>query len=543
LIKDFGKITAIHSGNNHTAATSKNETIPTAVDALRTLVIEQQEKLEQQSQFINQLLEQIRLARHQHFGSRSERFSLDQLSLAFNEAEAAMAESDSEIAAAEDNSDTVVVAEHRRKKGGRRRLPENLPRIEVVYTLDERDCHCDQCQGALTPVSQKISEQLDIVPARVQVIRHIRKTYACEACDGSMKTAAMPTQPIPKSLASPGTLAHIATAKYVDGLPLYRQEKKLARIGVELPRSTLASWMVRSGELVQPLINLLRERVLSYDIIGMDETRLQVLKEPGKSAQSQSYLWVQRGGPPDHPILLYDYDPSRSQQVPVRLLQGFKGYLQTDGYAGYTQVCAENGLIALGCWAHARRKFDEARKAQPATSSKKKKSLAAAALTKIQALYRIERDIKALPPPERLRIRALRSKPLLDELRLWLDQHLPLVPPTSALGKAMNYVHKQWPKLIVYTEDGRLRMDNNLVENAIRPFVIGRKNYLFCDSVAGANASANLYSLIETAKANGIEPYAYLKTVFTELPQATTVEQIEALLPVPADGETLANVS
>ncbi len=165
------------------------------------------------------------------------------------------------------------------------------------------------------------------------------------------------------------------------------------------------------------------------------------------------------------------------------------------------------------------------------------------ALKKIRALYRIERDIKALPAEERLRIRVLRSKPLLEEMRIWLDKHLPIVPPKSALGKAMNYTHKQWPKLLVYIEDGRLRMDNNLVENAIRPFVIGRKNFLFCDSVAGANASANLYSLIETAKANGIEPYAYLKTVFTELPNGTSVEAIEALLPVPIDERTLAKVS
>ena len=523
---------------------SDTETLPQSTGELVALVGELQSKLEQQSLFIDQLLEQIRLARHQHFGARSERFSLSQMSLAFNEAEAAMAESDSEAVASADDGDTVQVPAHRRRKGGRRRLPKNFPRIDVIYTLDEADCHCEKCHAALTPVCEQVSEQLDIVPAQVQVIRHVRKTYACEACDGSLKRAAMPAQPIPKSLASPGTLAHIAVAKYVDGLPLYRQEKKLLRIGVELPRSTLASWMVKAGMLVQPLINLLRDRVLAYDIVAMDETRLQVLKEPGKSAQSQSYLWVQRGGPPDHPILLYDYDPSRSQQVPIRLLHGFKGYLQTDGYEGYAKVCAENGLIALGCWAHARRKFDEARKAQPAGNPQKsKKSLAAVALAKIQALYRIERDIKTLPPEERLRIRELRSTPLLTDLRSWLDQHIPIVPPKSALGKAMNYAHKQWPKLIVYTEDGRLRMDNNLVENAIRPFVIGRKNYLFCDSVAGANASANLYSLIETAKANGIEPYAYLKTVFTELPNAATVEEIEALLPVPTDNVSLAKAS
>lgn len=217
---------------------------------------------------------------------------------------------------------------------------------------------------------------------------------------------------------------------------------------------------------------------------------------------------MQRGGPPDHPILLYDYDPSRSQQVPFRLLHGFCGYLQTDGYEGYAKVCAGQGLVAVGCWAHARRKFDEALKAQQLLShEKQKKSLAAAALAKIQALYRIERDIKSLPPEERQRIRVLRSRPPLEELRAWLDQHIPIVPPRSALGKAMNYAHKQWPKLIVYLDDGRLRMDNNLVENAIRPLVIDRKYFLFCDTVNGANASANLYSLVETGKANGFEPY------------------------------------
>jgi transposase len=344
--------------------------------ALQAQVLELHQKLEQQSLFIDQLLEQIRLARHQHFGTRSERHSLDQMALAFNEAEAAV-DDENACALAQANGDTVVVPAHRRKKGGRRRLPKTFPRVEVVHELEEAECRCGKCAATLEPVSEKVSEQLDIQPATVRVIRHVRKTYACHTCDGAMTTAPMPVQPIPRSKASPGTLAHIAVAKYVDGLPLYRQEKKLKRIGVDLPRSTLASWMVKAGTLVQPLINLLRDRLLSYDIVAMDETRLQVLKEPGKKAQSQSYLWVQRGGPPDHPILLYDYDPSRSQQVPIRLLHGFCGYLQTDGYEGYSKVCAEQGLTAVGCWAHARRKFDEALKAQSVlTLEKQKKSLA-----------------------------------------------------------------------------------------------------------------------------------------------------------------------
>ena len=271
---------------------------------------------------------------------------------------------------------------------------------------------------------------------------------------------------------------------------------------------------------------------------------MQVLKEPGKPAESGSYLWVQRGGPPDHPILLYDYDPSRSQTVPIRLLEGFAGYLLTDGYEAYGKVCADYGLTAVGCWAHVRRKFDEAIKAQGLLGpGKRKASLAGTAMAMIQQLYRIERETKSLSPDERQRIRQERAIPLLRDIRTWLDEHLPIVPPRSALGKAMNYAHNQWPKLIVYVEDGRLRIDNNLTENTIRPFVIGRKNVLFCDTVAGANASANLYSLIETAKANGIEPYAYLRTVFTELPQATSVDKIEALLPVPNDGEDSARVS
>jgi len=285
--------------------------------------------------------------------------------------------------------------------------------------------------------------------------------------------------------------------------------------------------------MVQPIINLLRERMLGLPILAMDETRIQVLKEPGRAAQSQSYLWVQRGGPPDRPILLYDYDPSRSQDVPKRLLGEYVGFLQTDGYEGYGNVCADNGITQLGCWAHARRKFDEALKAQGKRKKPKGKTpLAAQALQRIQLLYRIEGKAKNMDEDERLALRRQQAAPVLDGLHDWLAEHQHLVPPQSALGKAMGYLHKQWDKLTVYATDGRLRIDNNLVENSIRPFVIGRKNYLFCDTVAGANASANLYSLIETAKANGIEPYAYLKSVFTELPNAGTVEDVEDLLPI-----------
>lgn len=513
--------------------------LPNDIDGLKSRVHELEQSLEQRDHFIHQLLEQIKLSRHQHFGSRSERYSLDQMQLAFNEAEAAAAaaasgDAEDDDASAGDDDNSQNVASYKRRKGGRRPLPDALPRVEVAHELDEKACTCDTCQAQLKVIGQKISEQLDLIPAQVRVLRNVRLTYGCPSCEGKIKTAPRPAQPIPKSNASPGTLAYVAINKYADGLPLYRQEQRLKRIGVDLPRSTLASWMVNAGALAQPVINLMRERMLAYPVLAMDETRMQVLKEPGRRPQSQSYLWVQRGGPPDETILLYDYDPSRSQEVPKRLLGEYAGYLQTDGYSGYDAVCAQNGITQLGCWAHARRKFDEARKVQPKRTgkAKNKTSLAEQALQRIQLLYRIERKAKKLADDERLALRQAEAMPALEALHEWLEHHLPLVPPQSALGKAVGYLHKQWDKLNVYVTDGRLRMDNNLVENAIRPFVIGRKNSLFCDSVAGANASANLYSLIETAKANGIEPYAYLKRLFTELPQAGTVEDIESLLPI-----------
>lgn len=521
------------------------EGLPSDIEGLKSIVLAQRAQLqaqsaqlEQQSQFINQLLEQIKLSRHQHFGTHSERFSPDQIHLAFNEAEAAVAaEQDNEHGDALQetltNDDTLSVSSYRRSKGGRRRLPAQLPRIEVVHALTDEACTCDACRGPLEQIGEKVSEQLDLIPAQVRVLRHVRKTYRCPDCKGQIKTAPRPVQPIPKSNASSGTLAHIAISKYADGLPLYRQEQALKRIGVQLPRATLASWMVKAGLMAQPIINLLRERMLSYPVLAMDETRLQVLKEPGKSAQSQSYLWVQRGGPPDRPILLYDYDPSRSQEVPKRLLQDYAGFLQVDGYSGYDKVCVDNGLTQLGCWAHARRKFDEALKAQGKRKKLKSKTpLAAQALQRIQLLYRIERKAKPLSDEARYALRQQQAVPVLNGLRGWLEQQQPLVPPQSALGKAMGYMHQQWDKLNVYVTDGRLCIDNNLIENSIRPFVIGRKNFLFCDTVAGAKSSANLYSLIETAKANGIEPYAYLQKVFIKLPNAATVGDVEDLLPL-----------
>jgi transposase len=510
------------------------EQLPDDVNALKLLVAEQvarNEQLQADKQSVVQkntqlttenqryktqvfmLQEQLNLALARRYAASSEKLSPDQIRL-FDEAEV-------ESQTAEPIEDeTVTVAEHARRQRGRKKLPEALPRVEVIHELADGERTCPHDGKVLKEIGEVTSEQLDIVPAKIQVLRHVRKQYACE-CGQCIKTAALPPQPIPKSLASPGLLAHITVSKYQDALPLYRQETILRRIGVELPRATLANWMIHAGTLLQPLINLLRDRLLAYDIVQMDETPVQVLQEPGKTAQSKSYLWLQRGGPPEQVVVLYDYDPGRSAGVPKRLLEGFSGYLQTDGYDGYNAVVAVNALTHVGCMAHARRKFSEAVKAQ---GKNKKRGKAHRGLTLIQTLYRVEKQARKFTSGQRYVHRQQHAQPVLDELRDWLESVLPQVPPSSATGKALNYLHNEWDKLIRYLDDGRLEIDNNGAENAIRPFVMGRKNWLFSTSVKGVKASANLYSLIETAKANGLEPYAYLRHVFTELPKAESLE-------------------
>lgn len=515
--------------------------LPDDIEALKALVAQQAalvERLEAAKDAAEQknarldakvlsLQEQLNLALARRYAASSEKLSPDQIYL-FDEAEAdALADTDNE--AEVDADETVEVTAHTRKKRGRKPLPDTLPRVDVIHEIPQDQRHCPHDGQLLTEINQVVSEQLDIIPAQIRVIRHIRKQYAC-SCGQCIQTAPLPGQPIPKSMASPGLLAHIAVSKYQDALPLYRQEQILQRIGVSIPRSTLANWMIRTGQLVQPLINLLRDHLLAYDIVQMDETTVQVLKEPGKTAQSKSYLWLQRGGPPDEPVILFDYDPSRSQTVPRNLLEGFAGYLQTDGYSGYNGVVAAGDLVQLGCMAHARRNFSDAVKGQ---GKNKRQGKAQQGLAWIQKLYRIEKQARSreLSPQERWTHRQKHAAPVLGKLRDWLDKSLPTVPPGTLTGKALNYLHNEWPKLIRYLEDGRLEIDNNLAENAIRPFVVGRKNWMFSDSVHGVKASANLYSLVESAKANGLEPYQYLRRVFTALPQAETVEDIENLLP------------
>jgi transposase len=478
------------------------------------------------------LEEQLRLATVKSFAPKSEKLSaLAQMDL-FNEAEA-LAGAD---ALATDATEIMVPA-HARARGKRKPIDASLPRVRVEHDILDEQKTC-ACGCRLSRIGEITSEQFDLIPARAQVLSHVRFKYACRACEGTshegpaVVTATMPAQPIPKSNASPGLLAHIATAKFADGLPLYRLEGILARDRIVVPRTTQASWMIRLGDMIVPLINLCHETQLSYDILQMDETSVQVLKEDGRPAQTKSYMWVRRGGPPGQRIILFDYAASRAGAIPMRLLDEDKGYLQSDAYSGYSAPARREGVIHIGCLDHARRKFVEAVKAQHAIAGTER-GLAPEALLIIRRIYVVEKLARdaGMTAEQRHRLRNDKARPIWDELRVWLDRNRNATPPQSLTGKAVGYLADEWPRLIRYLDDGRIEASNVLCENAIRPFVVGRKAWLFCDTPAGAHASARLYSLVESAKANGLNVYDYLKRVFTLLPQATTLADVEALLP------------
>ncbi|MDT8442562.1 MAG: IS66 family transposase, partial [Desulfuromonadales bacterium] len=394
----------------------------------------QQTLIEARDARIRQLEEIIRTFQRKTFAGTSEQASSAQLGL-FNEAEEAVAE---EVKPAE----VEVPAHTRAKRRGRPALPADLPREEIVHDLAEADKVCPHDGTALEHIGEETSEQLEIIPAKVKVLRHIRLKYACPCCQHHVATADKPAQPLGKSIAAPGLLAYVATSKYADALPLYRQAAMFARLGIELDRTTLANWMVRCGALVQPLINRLTELILDQPVIEMDESTVQVLEEPGRPAQSTSYMWVMGAGPPNERLLVYHYAQSRAASVPTDLLDGFSGVLMVDGYAGYGGACEAHGITRLGCWAHARRKFFDAAKLQP----KGKTGRPDQALALIGKLYQVERQARAMDPGARHALRQEQARPVVDKLGAWLEKTLPQVPPKTALGTALHYLKQQWPR-------------------------------------------------------------------------------------------------
>ena len=431
--------------------------------------------------------------------------------------------------------ETVPVGPFTRKKRGfRKPLPANLPRERVEYDLSEEEKICKIHGTPMDRIGEKVSEKIEIIPAKSKVIQEVRFSYKCSCCsDDEVKDAIVtaPAEPsiIPKSFSTPSLLAYIATAKFHDGLPLYRQEKIFQRYEIDLDRTTMARWMIQCATAAQPLINLMHEDLLDRTVIGCDETPLQVLKEPQRIAEQKSYMWVTRSMFGE-PIVVFHYHQGRNAKTAGQILGDYSGVVVCDGLKTYDSFANTNTAQLAACMAHIRRKFMSAHKALK-KANPKAEPRTTQPLGMIKALYKIEKDIKGEPPEEALLHRQQRSKLLMDRLKEWIDLHQSKVLPKSLIGKAITYALDQWDKMQVFLSNPLVPIDNNPTERSIRPFVIGRKNWLFSATPKGAHASATIYSLIESAKENSIEPFEYLKLVFKELPKAKELDDYKKLLP------------
>jgi transposase len=479
---------------------------------------------------LNWFMEQLRLSKQRQFGASSERTNPDEQQLnIFNEAEV-----EAQPFLAEPTIETITY-KRKKQRGHRELMLENLSVEIIEHHLPEEERICKCCSGPMHVMSTEVRQELKFIPAQVSVVKHVTDVYSCRRCEREaintpIVTAPMPNPVLPGSLVSPSAMAFVMSQKYVQGLPLYRQEQELARLGIELSRQTLANWMLYgANHWLTLLYNRMHKHLLKQDILHADETRFQVLHEPGRAAETQSYLWLYRTGRMGPPIILYEYQPTRGGQHPKEFLSGFKGYLNVDGYAGYNVL---TGVTLVGCWAHARRKFDEALKALPDS----KRSVAVPAKEGLEfcnRLFAIERELKEDTPEKRYEIRLLRSQPVLDAFLAWLNEMYPEVLPKSAFGQAIKYCLNQWNKLEAFMQDGRLELDNNRGERSIKPFVIGRKNWMFANTTRGARASAIIYSIVETAKENGLNPFHYLSYLFEKLPNLVTLDEnaLDLLLP------------
>lgn len=427
-----------------------------------------------------------------------------------------------------------ITYESRKQTGKREDDLSDLPVETVVYTLEEGEQICTCCGGPLHEMSTITRTEIAIVQPQVKVIRHVRQVYSCRHCERNNVQTPIVTAPAPKpvypgSLASPSILSHVMCQKYVDSLPLYRQEQILARLGFTLSRQTMANWMIYGAEQwLAPLFAVLKVYMLRQSVLHADETTLQVLKEPDKSAKSKSYLWLYRTGRGVAPAVLYEYKQTRGGEHPRDFLAGFSGYLHVDGYPGYHKVAK---VKLVGCWAHVRRKFDEALRTAPPEARSNPESVAVQGLAFCNKLFALERNWVEAAPDERRENRRTHSLPVVETYGKWLKQQKSRTTPKSKAGEAITYSLNQWEKLTAFLDDGRLELDNNRSERSIKPFVIGRKNWLFANMPRGAKASATIYSVIETAKENGLIPFNYLKYLFEQLPQLTDPLDADALEP------------
>ena len=480
---------------------------------------------------VSNLTEMVLLLRKEKFGSSSEKTPKQvdgQLSL-FNEAE---------IEADSKSEEPVICRKgsmyHRKPKTSREELLKDLPVEEFPCVLHPDDMFCNQCGTTLKEIGfVKVRDEIEYIPAKVQIIRYMQQACECPACKHTtrpfIKKAAVPKSVLNHSLASPSSVSYVMYQKYVNSVPLYRQEKDWEQMGIALSRATMANWVIRSSQdHFEPVIKHLQKELLKREVIHCDETPVQVLKEEGKKPQTKSYMWLYRtGNDGKAPIILYDYQPSRSGDNAASYLKDFKGYVHSDGYSGYNKL---DGITRCGCWAHLRRKFVEAipdKKAAdaPLTSAEIGRDFC-------NQLFKVEESLKDLTPEDRFCKRLELEKPILEAFWCWLESLNVL--KGSALGKAVTYAMNQRPFMENYLLDGRCALSNNAAENAIRPFTVGRKNWLFADTPKGASASAAVYSLIETAKANGLNVFAYLQHLLLYMPDTdwqNHPEELDDLMP------------
>ena len=480
---------------------------------------------------VSNLTEMVLLLRKEKFGSSSEKTKKQvdgQLSL-FNEAEI---ETDSK------SEEPVICRKgsmyHRKPKTSREELLKDLPVEEFPCVLHPDDMFCNQCGTTLKEIGfVKVRDEIEYIPAKVQIIRYMQQACECPACKHTtrpfIKKATVPRSVLNHSLASPSSVSYVMYQKYVNSVPLYRQEKDWEQMGIALSRATMANWVIRSSQdHFEPVIKHLRKELLKREVIHCDETPVQVLKEEGKKPQTKSYMWLYRtGNDGKAPIILYDYQPSRSGENAASYLKDFKGYVHSDGYSGYNKL---DGITRCGCWAHLRRKFVEAIPDKKAADA----PLTSAEIGRdyCNQLFKVEESLKDLTPKERFCKRLELEKPILEAFWCWLESLTVL--KGSALGKAVTYAMNQRPFMENYLLDGRCAISNNAAENAIRPFTVGRKNWLFADTPKGASASAAVYSIIETAKANGLNVFAYLQHLLLYMPDTdwqNHPEELDELMP------------
>jgi transposase len=523
--------------------------LPNDIDQLKQLFIERESRISDQlnhfekqlkvkDSVIQTLQDEMKLLKKLLFGRSSEKWTAEdrRQGLLFNEAETI-----SENESHDESEDLSERISYTRAKRGRKPIPADIPRVEVVYDIMDEEKVCPHCAAKRPLIGSLESEELQFIPARVVVKKHIRKKYGPCRCDAFKKdqsavpiiTASMPPRIMPGSIASSGLLSYLFTSKFSDALPFYRMERLLQRNGIDISRTNMANWAIKVAGKCQGLIDLMREKSREGPLINIDETTLQVLKEPNRPPERKSQMWVTVSTKQDEKIVLYNYSQTRKSEVACSLLEGFTGVLQSDDYVGYDQVVREKGLYHVGCLAHTRRKFYNAAKLT------KSGGLANKAIKIIAKIYRVEKRLRKdlqehqITEDEFVIHRRKEVIPHWKALNRWLKETVPAVPPQSALGKALNYAMHEYPKLVRYLKYSYITPDNNVAERAIRPYVIGRKNWVFADTPRGAHASATLYSLIETAKANHMNPQEYLYRVFEKIPMISDgdKDELETLLP------------